>query len=584
VDLEELIAELSADGADSAAILARLSDEDLEALAGQIVARFNDLRADAEHDDDALAAAEQLADVHRVVSEEAASRDAANTERANRLAELAAQLGTDSGDDNTGGDDGENTDGDGDDSDEDDETGDGGTSGSDSGVEATAPAGQASVTPPPAGGGGGTALATRPARPRAALARAARSSGRPKLPKDGGPRSRLRASAGLPGANLGQELDLLTFAAQAADRFSASEGMSGKTQFALATIERPFPRELTTTEGQDHTAVIDYAADHTRLPGNSLLAAGGWCAPSETLYDIATYSTVSGILSTPEISVRRGGLRWAGSPDFSAIYANTGFTMTEAQNIAGFTKPCYEIPCPGFTEARLDAMGLCLTAGVLQSRGYPEQVATFISEALVAHAHRVNAEKIKRMAALAVPVAAGARRLGPFLDALDQLELQIEDVRYKYRLAPDAPVEAVLPLWLRPILRTDLQRRLNLQEPSVADAALTARFRERFVAVQWVYDWQDALVNNPADPDTGLFGGATPITDYPTEVKALIYPAGAYIVANDPILRLEGIYDSVNIRTNTYTALFTEESILVAKRHLEARLVTLAIDRRFPTS
>ncbi len=104
MDLDELIAELSADGADTAEILARLSDEELETLAADIVARFNELRGDAEHDDEVLAQVEALADVHRTVSEEAAARDAANTERASRLEELAAQLGTESGDDD-GGDD-----------------------------------------------------------------------------------------------------------------------------------------------------------------------------------------------------------------------------------------------------------------------------------------------------------------------------------------------------------------------------------------------------------------------------------------------------------------------------------------------
>lgn len=572
-----MIAALSADDANAAEIFAPLSTDDLQALAQDVRSEFENLQAEAEHDDDALDRLETLADVHNALAAELNTRDEAAAARAERIAELSAQVGAEGAE--------EEGDGEQDPQPEDGEQ----DSGQDNdpaeptGEPATEPTGgaNAATEPPAGGGGGGTALATRP---RAQLARAARAGRRPALPAQRGNRARMRASAELPGHNIGSEVTLLQLADAASTRFTAAEGMTGRTQFGLAQIERPFPSELTTTPGQDATAILDYAADHTRLPGNSLLAAGGWCAPSETLYDITTYSTVSGILSTPEIAVRRGGLRWAGSPDFSAIYANTGFTMTEAQNVAGFTKPCYEIPCPGFTEARLDAMGLCLTAGVLQSRGYPEQVAAFMSEALIAHAHRVNAEKIKRMAALAIPVGAGARRLGPFLDMLDQLELQIEDVRYKYRLNPDTPVEAVLPLWLRPILRTDLQRRLNLQEPSVADAALTARFRERFVAVQWVYDWQDALVNPPGDADTGLFGGATPIADYPGTVQALIYPAGCYIVANDPILRMEGIYDSVNIRTNTYTALFTEESILVAKRNLESRLVTLTIDRRFPTA
>jgi hypothetical protein len=376
----------------------------------------------------------------------------------------------------------------------------------------------------------------------------------------------------------------------AAIRFSsmAATGRSGvRHQVGLGSITREYPAELTVTDGGNEEAVrraVEYATDTSRLPGGSLVAAGGWCAPSETIYDIATFSTKTGLWSVPEITVTRGGLRWPQAPDFSDIYSNTGFIQTETQNIAGDEKPCYEIGCPDFDEVRLDAIGLCITAGILQQKGYPEMVAAIISESLNAHAHKVNQEKLARAAGLSQTVPAGSLRLGLFLDLLDVLELQAEDVRYKYRLQPTAELEAVLPLWLRGALRTDLQRRLNIDEPAVADAALNARFAQRNINAQWVYDWQDAYSNAANASDAGLFGGGAPIQQYPGSVDVLLYPAGTWLVANDPIITLDGIYDSTNIRTNGYTALFSEESLAVAKRQLESRKVRLTIDRRLPAS
>src|SRR5262245_15686938 len=129
--------------------------------------------------------------------------------------------------------------------------------------------------------------------------------------------------------------------------------------YGVASFKLDFPPELVIDRHSDDMEVLTYASQESRLPGGSLTASGGWCAPSETLYDLCTGETTEGILSVPEVAVNRGGIKYTRGPDFSSIYTNVGFCQTEAQAIAGTAKTCYEVPCPSFTEVRLDACGLC---------------------------------------------------------------------------------------------------------------------------------------------------------------------------------------------------------------------------------
>ena len=102
----------------------------------------------------------------------------------------------------------------------------------------------------------------------------------------------------------------------------------GYAQLAIASITRDIevvddPHEL--------VAAIEKATDESRLPGGSLTAAGGWCAPSETLYDFCEVPSATDLLSLPEITIRRGGVRWPVEPDLSAIFESFQFFFTEPE-------------------------------------------------------------------------------------------------------------------------------------------------------------------------------------------------------------------------------------------------------------
>lgn len=350
-------------------------------------------------------------------------------------------------------------------------------------------------------------------------------------------------------------------------------GSGGHT---IATIQREFAKEFVVGD-EDADAVLNRAADETRLPGGSLVAAAGWCAPSQTVYDLVELESSDGMIDLPEVQVTRGGLRFTPGPDFSTIFSSGGyFHQTEAQVIANTTKPCMEIPCPSFTDVRMEVEGLCITGSILQRRGYPELVERFIRGALVAHMHKLNAFVINQLVSLSTVVD-----LSPGLDVpldtgttglLATVEMAITDIRYKHRMPLGSTVEVKMPAWVLPVLRADLSRRNGVDMLSVTDAQITAHFTMRGARVQYVYDWQDAYNGG------GTVGGAAALTKWPREVQFLAYPAGTFVRGSDSVIRLDTIYDSTNLATNRYTALFSEEGVLVAKRGHDARVYTAAIE------
>jgi hypothetical protein len=387
---------------------------------------------------------------------------------------------------------------------------------------------------------------------------------------DGGPVT-ITAAADVQGFATGSRLDGLANLGQAVvnrmSGFSAPTG-DGTTEdlrkFGVASINLDFPKELTIDRGSDDMEVLAYAQSEARLPGNSLTAAAGWCAPSETLYDLCAQETAEGILSVPEVNVKRGGIKYTTGPDFSTIYSGVGFLQTEAQAISGTSKACYEVPCPSFTDVRLDAIGICIKVPILLNSAYPEVTQRIMSGSLIAHQHKVNASVISRMVTLAGPANTYVDFGGTAQNTLASLEYQADRLRQKYVLSMSQSMEVVLPFWIKGAIRSDLSLRTGTDVQAVTDQMINAHFAARKLNVQFVYDWQ-AL----ADPAT--------TEGYPATYQALMYPAGTFIKGTTDVINVSAVYDAASLAVNTYTGLFFEEGLLVAKMCNEATLLTLAI-------
>jgi hypothetical protein len=391
------------------------------------------------------------------------------------------------------------------------------------------------------------------------------------------------AAQGAAGFNVGERVSTADMAASINSRLSgfnatsymhaAERGSRQSERFTIAKIPRVFD-EKAVVNSEDPKAAMDFVADERNLPNGSLVASGGWCAPSETLYDLVDISEAADLISIPEMQINRGGIRHSLGPDYRAVYNNTGFCYTEAQDLAGDyngagggSKPCTVVPCPDFTETRLGYCGVCISAGLLQQRGYPEAIEDYINKTLNAHAHRVSAAVINSMVAqsgtlIQFPsLQAGA--VAPLLTAID---LQATHMRAVNRMERNASIEVVLPTWTDVLVRADLARRLGVDLLSVPEQRINAWFAERQVNPQYVVDWQDISTT-----------AASGFVAAPTGVDFLMYPAGTFIKGSTDSITLENIYDSVLLGRNNYTALFTEDPYLVARRNHDARRVRVPV-------
>lgn len=361
---------------------------------------------------------------------------------------------------------------------------------------------------------------------------------------------------------------------------AARAGRAMSERHSLAVVRKHFDERATVSSPESADAAMAFAVNEKNLPGGSLVAAGGWCAPSETVYDLLEDESRDGLISLPEINVTRGGIKFTKGPKFADLYAAPSFNFTEAEAKAGKyaptsatdpankvgAKPVYNVPCTEFEEVRLSAAGIHVQANLLQQRGYPELVARTIRGALVAHEHKMSERIIASMEHQSTPVSMEAGQIGAAAPILTAIELQVEHYRYAQRLSRSTTLEAVFPYWVHGAIRTDLSRREGVDLIDINDARIDAWFRSRGVNPQFVYDWQ------------ALTGEASAFTAWGASLKFLLYSAGTFVKGGQDVITLDTVYDSVLLGQNDYTALFTEEGYLVAKRGHDARVVTVPLN------
>lgn len=429
--------------------------------------------------------------------------------------------------------------------------------------------------------------------------------------------STLVAAAGVPNYEAGQRLDGMLDVAKAFEaRAFSHAAMSRSTKsggehhaYPVAQLVRNYPDEFSIEGDNTDYAKLLAVADETRLPGGSLLrsvemrrkeiqatepardslvAAMGWCAPSETDYSICLQITTDGLADFPEVQARRGGIRHNTGIEFDSIFGGgscsspTGFfDLTEAQVAAGTVKTCLEINCPTFIDTRLGVTGLCLTGNILAIRGYPEYTATFTRGALAASAHQINREQIADVVADSTAVTLSGAPFATDLSVVSQVmsavELATMDIKYRLRLQQSATLEVIMPFWILGQMRADWIRRNGTggwnDSVMVADADINAGFARRGARVQYVYDWQDAFATCAT---TGM-GGDTPAANLPTSLQFLMYPAGTWVRAVSDVITLNSVYDSTKLATNQVTHLFTETGWAMVRMCPLSRVYTVTI-------
>lgn len=414
----------------------------------------------------------------------------------------------------------------------------------------------------------------------------------------------LVAAADVPGFATSQELTMRQVAEAFIARTRGYRGLGNvKTELThgVATLVRDYPPEFSVQGTEADEEIFNRVINESRLPGGSLLksaelrraeiakqdprrdslvAAAGWCAPSETLYDVCFQGTTDGLIDVPEVQARRGGIRYNQGITFAAIYGDGAanfFNLTEAEVAAATVKTCIEITCPTFVDVRLGVTGICLTGNILTTRAYPEAVETFTRAALVALAHKINFEVIADMVAgsdavaltAVEPWASDASVVSQVMSAVD---MAVMDIKYRMRLQQSATLEVVMPFWILTQMRADWIRRNGINDLTLANAEIMAAFAARGARVQFVYDWQDAFSGVATGP-----GAAAAVTSFPTSLVFLVYPAGTWVKAVNNVITINSMYDSTRLATNQYTHLFTEDGWAMLEMCGVSRAYTIGI-------
>jgi hypothetical protein len=450
--------------------------------------------------------------------------------------------------------------------------------------------------------------AKKPAAKRSFASKVSKTPGEKPEPKAEAPKGlAITAAANIPGFSSGQPLDSI---AQLADAYVgrgkmfASGGTKGgmpvrapgryemsnnATRYAVAKLEKPEnPFTIGEKDGAEQQFdIIKAAAKEGRLAGGSLVAAGGWCSPSEQIYGFLELESADGMLSIPEINAKRGGIQFTQGPDLGSLLAETdlGWHLTEAQVIAGATeKPCYEIECPDWDEVRMDAVGFCIRAGLLTNATYPELIRRYLGLGLLVHARRMNALTITQISTLITATSAfaavqtgGAGYQSTTSDILDAIELNALRIREQYSMPLNSSLEAVFPLWVKAFIRSDLSRRPGeVDFLNISDAQIDQWFRARGIAAQFVRDYQG--INSGA---ANTAGGTAAWTTYPTQFTFMLYPAGAFVRLATDVIDLDTVYDTDGLQNNTYTAAFFEEGFGIANTGGSGVKVTVQLGNRF---
>ncbi len=396
-----------------------------------------------------------------------------------------------------------------------------------------------------------------------------------KAPVADAPRASLTAAADVPSFAAGQKFGSLTEAAKAIGVSlsnlpkNAPKGTYSRNGAVVITLpENKFNQNE--YRGRDSEMLLD-AANESRLEGGSLVAAGGWGAPSEVLMDFCGGETTDGLITLPEVAITRGGVQYTKGPTFDDVMASvTGFwDMTEATAEAGTEdKTSLRPEIPDFVEKRLDAVGVMIEAGLLLRKGWPEVIQRYTELALVAHQYKMHAKTISQILAFTGAAVDVPNGFGNATDVLNVLDVVAYGERQRTALAENATLEVVLPRWVKGVLKADLANRqgADIEFFNITDAQINAWFAARGLRVQWLAYWQNV------DVETEGIAVA-----YPDTVEAIMYPAGTYVRGTSDVITLDTVYDSVNLKKNDYVHLFTEQGTVVTNPCYTGRRISLPL-------
>ncbi len=398
--------------------------------------------------------------------------------------------------------------------------------------------------------------------------------------------SRVFAGADLSGIHVGAEF---TTEAQFAEAFSKRlqalsrvHGGDGE-QVLVASIKLDDVDASRTLSRDDPFKNMEKIQEIT--DPDAITAAGGCCAPLVTKYDLFDCGGVTDRPVRDSLAgfrADRGGIRFYRGPALADLQGALGFWTCADDEAADIDNPstwkvCARIECPPEETAELQAITMCLTFGVLQSRIFPETVTANNKLALVAQARLAEAALLAQIKAGSKAITDTGTPLGAVRDLLDTIGRAAIYFRDRYRIK-GVPLRAIIPSWVIEVLRGDLIKgefagRSPADFFGISEDEVRSFFSNRGINVTWALD-----SSAPATMGGGFFTEATTaLPAWPTSVQWSLFPEGTFLHLDGGSLDLGIVRDSALVRVNDYMQ-FSETFESVVNVGCEALWITSTID------
>jgi hypothetical protein len=407
--------------------------------------------------------------------------------------------------------------------------------------------------------------------------------------------SRVYAGADLPGFSAGIEFpDRQTYAKAYAGRVNSLTRLSGGDgeRVVIASIRNDVDesRTLSFNDPEGNTDKIQAITDIDSLVSvedtpYTITAAGGCCAPLVTRYDLFD---CGGDTSRPVrdslagFRADRGGIRFWRGPNLGDLTGAVGFWTCADDEAADPEDPqtwkvCARIDCPPEETAELQAVTLCLTFGVIQSRVFPELTTANNKLSLVAQSRIADSALLAQIKAGSTAVTDGGTALSAVRDLLTAIGRAAYYYRDRYRIK-NAPLRAIFPAWVIEVLRGDMILGQDFgTSPAdffgISEDEIRSFFTRRNINVTWALD-SSAPATNGGGFLPAISGAALPA--WPTSVEWALYPEGTWLYLDGGELNLGVVRDSTLVRTNDYME-FSENFEAAANIGCESLWITSTI-------
>jgi hypothetical protein len=384
----------------------------------------------------------------------------------------------------------------------------------------------------------------------------------------------------------GSELNVRQFAELLISRredFGAFSGQGtervrlGRQSLDLSS-DRTLARNDSTVSNTEKIEAIVASAMSPSAWTDSLVASGGFCAPTENDYSLEQLSGAQRPVrdSLPRFVADRGGIRFVTPPNLADVLVDTNGGAVGAWDNATDISPGESIKstqvvaCGQTVEALTQAIYRSIQFGNFTSRAFPEYVETWIKNTAAAHSRFAETQLLDSIDADSVAVTT-TQVLGTTRDLLPYIAQLAAGERNRQRLAPNARLRVMIPAWVVQSIQSDIIRQGNIELKVIGESDIRAYFSALNVNVSFYEDTRSG-----AGQQFAAQGAGADLRNFPATVEWFMFHEGAHVFLDGGTLDLGLVRDSTLNETNDYR-LFVETFEATAFRGLFSYRVRSAI-------